>query len=380
MKKKKQWKRYAPTFLFCIFIAVMMVLFFALPKQSFSSNEKRVLEETPSFTLGSLADGSYGKSVENYLSDHFPGRNFFVGLNSYYNLYSGRNGSSDVYLGKDGYLINAPITWNEENLQKNLDHISTLAQQVSAPVAVSVVPSTGYIMEDKLPAVHKPYHDQEILQEISSSLDSNIQYIDLQQAFQEQASKQQLYYKTDHHWTSAGAYLGYQVLGQQLGFTPTERDLYQVEASGGFYGTTYSHSGYWLSAPDTVEMWHNPQLADISVRIEETGKDPVESDSMFFPSHLEEEDKYPVFLDGNHGYTKITNPGAPLGKLLLIKDSFGHCLAPFLAEQYQEIYMIDLRYYKNSLTELAEQEGTDQVLFLYGLDNMVNDTNFVWIK
>ena len=171
MKKKKQWKRYAPTFLFCIFIAVMMVLFFALPKQSFSSNEKRVLEETPSFTLGSLADGSYGKSVENYLSDHFPGRNFFVGLNSYYNLYSGRNGSSDVYLGKDGYLINAPITWNEENLQKNLDHISTLAQQVSAPVAVSVVPSTGYIMEDKLPAVHKPYHDQEILQEISSSLE-----------------------------------------------------------------------------------------------------------------------------------------------------------------------------------------------------------------
>ena len=58
MKKKKQWKRYAPTFLFCIFIAVMMVLFFALPKQSFSSNEKRVLEETPSFTLGSLEDGS----------------------------------------------------------------------------------------------------------------------------------------------------------------------------------------------------------------------------------------------------------------------------------------------------------------------------------
>ena len=116
------------------------------------------------------------------------------------------------------------------------------------------------------------------------------------------------------------------------------------------------------------------------MRIEETGKDPVESDSMFFPSHLEEEDKYPVFLDGNHGYTKITNPGAPLGKLLLIKDSFGHCLAPFLAEQYQEIYMIDLRYYKNSLTELAEQEGIDQVLFLYGLDNMVNDTNFVWIK
>ena len=52
----------------------------------------------------------------------------------------------------------------------------------------------------------------------------------------------------------------------------------------------------------------------------------------------------------------------------------------FLAEQYQEIYMIDLRYYKNSLTELAEQEGIDQVLFLYGLDNMVNDTNFVWIK
>ena len=72
MKKKEQLKHYAPTLLFCVFIAVMMVLFFVLPKQSFSPDEKRVLEENPKFTLDSLADGSYGKSVENYLSDHFP--------------------------------------------------------------------------------------------------------------------------------------------------------------------------------------------------------------------------------------------------------------------------------------------------------------------
>lgn len=380
MKRINQIKKYAPAIVFCAFVAVMTILFWVLPKQDFSPDEKRVLESPPSFTLKSLSDGSFGKSVENYLSDHFAGRKLFVGLNAYYNLYSGRNGAEDVYLGSDGYLINQPVVFDQDKLQKNVDRINSFVQNANVPTAMAVVPSTGYIMDQKLPAVHKPYHDGEMLDFLSSSLDSSIQYVDLSQPFLDHREQAELYYKTDHHWTSEGAYLGYQTLSSALGYTPESRDQYQIERHGGFYGTTYSHSGYWLTAPDTIEIWRNPALTGISVRIEETGKPALESSSLFFPLHLEEADKYPVFLDGNHGYTKITNPDASKGKLLLIKDSFGHCLAPFLTEQYQEIYMVDLRYYKTSLTQLIQKEKINQVLILYGLDNMVNDTNFVWLK
>lgn len=380
MKRITPLKKYAPAIVFCAFIAVMTMLFWALPKQDFSPDEKRVLESPPSFTLKSLSDGSFGKSVENYLSDHFAGRKLFVGLNAYYNLFSGRNGAGDIYLGNDSYLINQPVVFDQEKLQKNVDDINAFVRSANVPAVMAVVPSTGYVMEKSLPAVHKPYHDGEILDALSASLDTSVQFVDFRSPFLKQREQAQLYYKTDHHWTSEGAYLGYHTLGTALGYTPGEPAQYQIERYEGFYGTTYSHSGYWLTAPDAIEIWKNPSLTNLSVRIEETGKPAQESNSLFFPSHLEETDKYPVFLDGNHGYTKITNADAPKGKLLLIKDSFGHCLAPFLAEQYKEIYMVDLRYYKTALTRLIKEEEIDQILILYGLDNMVNDTNFMWLK
>ena len=107
---------------------------------------------------------------------------------------------------------------------------------------------------------------------------------------------------------------------------------------------------------------------------------PQVSHSLFFPSHLEEMDKYPVFLDGNHSLVTIQNPNAEGGNLLVIRDSYAHCFSTFLASDYQNIYLVDLRYYRDNLSQFVAEHPVDRVLYLYGVDNLVSDTNSAWLK
>ena len=212
--------------------------------------------------------------------------------------------------------------------------------------------------------------------------ESGADFVDLRSAFKNAyANGTQLYYKTDHHWTTAGAYTGYTEICKSLGITPADKSLFTVEKYNDFYGTTYSTSGFWLTQPDTIEIWNNKNNTEknISVEIIE-GDEKQDYHSMYFYNHLEEDDKYPVFIDGNHAMTRIKNKNANGGKILLVKDSFSHCLAPFLAENYSEVILVDMRYYKNSISELAQQEKPDNILVLYGIDNLATDTDIAWLS
>ena len=108
------------TVLFCGFIGAMAALTAFLPKQEVSVNEKRTLAKFPEFSVQKLFNGKWEKDFETYISDHFPARNFFASTDSYYMLYSGRNGSNGVYKGKDGYIINTPVKCDEEKLNANI--------------------------------------------------------------------------------------------------------------------------------------------------------------------------------------------------------------------------------------------------------------------
>lgn len=138
---------------------------------------------------------------------------------------------------------------------------------------------------------------------------------------------------------------------------------------------------FWFTQPDTIEIWNNKNNTEKNIRVEIIeGDEKQDYHSMYFYNHLEEDDKYPVFIDGNHAMTRIKNTNAAGGKIILVKDSFSHCLAPFLAENYSEVILVDMRYYKNSISELAQQEKPDNILVLYGIDNLATDTDIAWLS
>ena len=106
---RKKLRNFIIIFLFCLAIFSVPVLFFVQPKEDFSELEKRYLSELPDFTEQSLVSGEFTEKLGTYVADHFPGREFFVGINAYYDLFSGRQGTKDYFPASDGRLFSRPV-------------------------------------------------------------------------------------------------------------------------------------------------------------------------------------------------------------------------------------------------------------------------------
>ena len=375
---KKAYKA-LPAFIFVIFIFAMLILFLVLPKSKYSSSEKRYLSDMPKFSSSTLFSGEFGEKFETYLSDHTAFRNFYVGLNAYYNLALGNNGSCGIYNCKNNYLVNDPCEY--DRLSTNLDVIKEFAENTDIDTTVLIAPSTGYICSDILPKNHLTYNDDKLFELINKKL-SSTHFADIRNAFKsEYENGNQIYYKTDHHWTSYGAFVAYKELSDYLGYTANEKAIYDITSYDDFYGTTYSSSGFWLTPADKIEVWDNKSNDSYITTTITDGANTIEQDDMFFYDHLTEDDKYPVFIDGNHPLTVIKNTNADSDKnLLIIKDSFAHSLTPFLADHYSTITLVDMRYYKDKVSKLIEDNNYDQILFLYSIDNLSTDTDLVWLE
>lgn len=381
---KNKLIKFLPAAVFLVFTFAFCILFFVLPKKDFSEMEKRYLAGTPDFSVENLLSGELVKEIDGdseagksgYVSDHFPMRSFFVGFNSYYNLSLGNTANSDYYFAKDGFIITKP--YEISRLDTNIKVINNFSDKLS--VTLSIVPSAGNVLEDNLPLNHIEYKDTEVYDRLKTELKESVNYCDLEKTLKDfYKDGEAPYYKTDHHWTTPAAFAAYKELGNVLGYTPSEESDFKKTGYDGFYGTTYSSSGYFLAKPDTLLLWEqDDEGSNITVEIYE-GESVEKYDSMFFEEHLTEPDMYPVFLDGNHSLVKIKNPEAQ-GKLLVIKDSYAHALVPFLAENYSEIIMIDMRYFKESVSELCESEGIEDVLVLYSISNFCTDTGLSFLE
>lgn len=371
--------KYIISVIFVAFIGIFAVLFWVLPKSDFSPKEKRYLQGFPEISVQSLTDGTFETDFENYINDHMVLRDVFMGVNSYSNIAVLNNGSDGVYKCSDGYLINEPAT--DSRLDLNLSVTADFKDKTGIDTTVMIVPSTGYIMDDKLPLVHKNYNDDRYYNRIESFSQKNgLDFVDLRDTFKSHKKSTQLYYKTDHHWTTVGAYLAYQSLCEKWGIEVKETNGYIVEKTPDFYGTTYNTSGFWLNESDTIEVWKNRDNHS-TCEIMANGKTTAYK-SMFFPKQLEGADKYTVFLNGNNPVTTVKNPdNKGKEKLLVIKDSFSHCLAPFLSENFSQITLVDMRYYKKSVSEEIVKNGKfDKVLICMSMDNFLEDKDFAFLE
>ncbi len=358
------------------FLVGVVAAFALLPKEEVSTHEKRVLATFPELELKAIADGSFGSQLETYLSDHFPFRQFWVGVHSYTQLLTGGNGLSGIYRARDGRLIAAPDALNEEQAKRNISRFRAFAEQTGLPAAILPIPSAGYVMEDLLPENHQQYWDDRLF-EILAEHAGDMEIIDLRERFLASQERLELYYCTDHHLTSTGSFAVYEAVCEALGL---ESGAFAcTETVDGFYGTGYSRSGLWFTEPDQVELWTATTPGEYTVTVYEGTKKET-FDSLYFREHLDAADKYPVFLDGNHSLVTVENAACQNGRrLLLIKDSYAHCFATFAAESYEQICMVDLRYYRGDVKALAEEMGITEILYLYGVENLAASTDTGWL-
>ncbi|MGO5095867.1 DHHW family protein [Agathobaculum sp. LCP25S3_E8] len=354
--------------------------FWLLPHRSFSENEKRVLAQPPTVSAESIADGSVFQDVEKYLSDHFPGRDGWVGANAYLEQAEGRGAVRSIVSGSDGWLFSAPLSDDRQILQDNMQAITAFAQTQSVPVYLMAVPTSGAVVEDKLPALHLTYPDADMLEQARRIAGDSLSWLDVMGDFCGTEDPETLYYRTDHHWTTEGAYRAYRLLMREKRESSVMRDTFSVERVQDFYGTSYSKSGLWLTPPDEIELWTNPALRTITSVYDGNSREPVVQEGMLFREYLSEADKYPVFLSGNHARIHIETNADTEKRLLVVKDSYAHSLAPFLAEEYRTIDLIDLRYFKRqTISDWLQGHPVDEILFVYGLSSLAEDKNLQWL-
>ena len=371
---KQESRHVALIVLFFAFLGLFAILYFTLPARDFSENEKRVLAAFPEASPEAVFDGSFERGFEAWLTDHVPFRDALVGLHARYELLSGRNGLSGVILGSGDRLFAAPEALNPEDISRKCARVNAFAKGAGLPTSVLLIPESGYIQSDALPALHAEYKDAELRALVTENLDPEIDFIWPEAALRS-PSDGPLYYRTDHHLTSLGAREAWRLYAGSIGLECLDAEDYDIETVSGFYGSMYAKSALWSVSPDDVQIYHSRAHSAIKVSFDD--REP--SDSLFFPDHLRSMDKYPVFLDGNHGLTVIETD-QPGENLLMVRDSFGHCFATFAADGFARIVLVDLRYYRRPVSDLIESNDIDRVLFLYGADTFMSDTNFGWLK
>ena len=359
---------------FCLFIGGMLLLFLLLPKEDFSAREKRYLEEAPTLNAESVFSGDFGSSAESYAADHLPGRDFFVSLAARLDRLAGLQSQKEIVIGKSGRLYERAQRPNEKAVSVNMAVINAFAEKLKCKTDFMLVPSAGYVLSEDIKGHVDPYMDKALIENIYSHASENIRPFDVTGLFAACDNKPALYYETDHHWTSLGAYTAYLAYADQLSKNHPSVSDYDIESIDGFYCTTYSRACFRDHPAESLELWHSG--GDFTVS---GGED--EHAGLFYRERLADDDKYPVFLNGNRPLVTMTNhsPEAE-GSILVVRDSFANCFGCFLADSFKTVTLVDLRYYKKSISELALHGGYDNVLILYSLNNFLTDSNIIWLE
>lgn len=410
------------------FILCFSVWCLVAPKQTFSENENRALASWPVYSFAALKDGSYMSGIQTYLSDHFPLRDPFMTLKTKYEMLTGREEINDIYLAKDGYYIEAYKTPKQQKkiitqFQKLQDAITTGAKE---NVRVMLVPTAISTYNAKLPNCAPDrgvLRQVDTMNEIYAAL-PNMQKVDVWSALQAAAVQEEtdrtqalgdadgaqpvaeagdtdrtqasgdadgaqpvanagdavcdtyaadgLYYHTDHHWTTHGAYVGYQAYCGAAGIDPIpEADFQKSCVTTDFHGTIFSKLHDSTVPGDAITLYEYP-ANQLTVSYPDTGE---VTDTLYNRDYLAQKDKYSMFLNNLHPLVEITNETADSDRqLVLIKDSYANSMVPFLVNHYQKIYVFDTRYYRFGPSSFINEhpEVTD-VLLLYNMNTIDTD-------
>lgn len=374
MKKNKGYVGILST-IFLLFIGVMFISIMGIKEKEFSEEENRNLNTKPKLSIKELIDGSYSKDYEGYISDQFPGRKLFVQLKSKVNLLMGKAENNGVYLGKDNQLMEDFEEEPQETTDEKINVVNNFVNNYeNINTSFMMIPTSVEILKDKLPAYAPVDSQLKYMEYIQEKLNPEIKFISPYEAFQNNKDEY-LYYKTDHHWTSKGAYIAYLEYCNALNLEPQKEEEFNVElVANDFYGSLSSKIGEKRGKPDDVFVYIPKENGEVIVNYV---TEQIKSSSLYSSKALDKKDKYEVFTGGNHSQINIKTLGDINKKLLIIKDSYANSFIPFLTSHYGEIDVVDLRYYTDNIDTLIKEKGITDILFLYNVNTFNSDSSIL---
>ncbi len=363
--------------IFMMVWVIIVIINFVWAKPVFSEEENRMLATIPRFSFESFVNGNYLNGVNDYINDHFAFRNFYLKLNSWWEVQiMGKKENNGVYIGEDGYLFEK-VNFNEneqKNVNKNIHTISDFSakmEKINVPTYFMLIPNSIYINSDKLPNNVETLDQEKIINEVYNKTENTIN-INVTQSLKIENENKQLYFKTDHHINSDGAYVVYTEFCKTSNLPIINLNEFEkVILSDDFLGTFDSKAQLLNQESDTLFVYENT----INTNIKEAIYDKEVTNSIFNEDYLRGKDKYSYFLNGNNSRAIIKTNNTNDKKLLVIKDSYAHIISQFLCQSYSEVHFLDPRYTNFNYEEYVKKNGITDVLFLYNVSTFMQDTN-----
>ena len=403
----KKILQYPIAVLFALFISVFFLVDVFNSDRAFSEFENTSLAQKPAFSWSSFVDGSFGSKYVKYINEQFLGRDNWISMKAVADMGLGRIESHGVTYGDDHYLMEKLEIVEDQNYPANagtnivkqtaLDRsngmVSSFLQMYDQPITFSLVPNSYAILEDEVPTGFPGADQQAYTQQIYQTLreaDDQLEIVDFSDALS-QHKDEYIYYRTDHHWTTLGAYYAYVAYCEQKGLTPVSLEELKENKVEDFYGTFYSKAKRPSQPADTITWYdvdvdefafvanlqQDKQLAQLGEVVQEDGLELLRVDGMMDQRKFEVRDKYAAFMWGNSGYVKIksshnlNHQEGKTSRLLLFKDSYANSMIPYLTYNYDEIIVVDLRYMAKSTKELMQEEF-DDIFVMYNFSTYVS--------
>lgn len=355
-----------------ILILTFSIWFLINDKKVFSENEFRYLQKLPEFSLNNLTSGKYIEELESYFTDHFPLREDFVSLKTKIYEITGQILINDVYIAKNNFLINKfnkPI--NSDKIIEIINKFKENNQELN--ISIILTPTATSIYENLLPKNNINYSEKDAINYYYKLL--NIKTIDIYDTLIKEKNNYQLFYKTDHHWTSFGAYFAYQEFAKINNikyYNLNELEIKMVNDK--FLGTLYSKVFTTNQEKDKIYKINTNNSFTVKYLDKTTN-------TLYEDKYLKEKDKYSYFLNTNQPIIEIINNNIESNEeLLIIKDSFANSFIPLLANHYKKIHVIDPRYYNLAISDYIKENNINNVLLLYNINNIDTDTGILKLR
>lgn len=372
----KALKKRPVLILFFGFLFGFMILDGLWPKREFSELENKKLAQFPVFSIESLIRNEWTAKYGDYVKEQIAFRDVWIDLQSRCEtlLFLKSEVGGQLLGGQDMLFtkVFALKSGEERQLPRNISAVAQFAARHPGQVTFLLAPSASLIYPENLP-FHAPMLNEGALLDDIFAQTRDARILDLRGLFTEHKGEY-LYYRTDHHWTSGGAYLAYTAFCEQEGLVPFDTAAHSAVHVPLFYGTSYSSARYWNTLPDVLTYYDLPNRQTIwNVTAGPDELTMLSEDDMYDQDALATRDKYAAFLHGNPGYSTIEGDGE--GSILVIKDSYANCFVPYLTANYAKIGVLDLRNYTYSVDGLMQAEGYDKVLILYNFQSFKSDGN-----
>lgn len=376
MKKDRQRKVQEKLvgIIFILTLFLFLIINVIVPDREKSVPENRMLATKPKFRLSSLISGDYDEKFEAYMDDQFVGRDMWRKLKVAVDRIGGSRLENGVYIGTNGQLLEQIEVADENHLAANIKAIKSFSEsQSKIPVRMMLVPDAANVLNHSLPALAKPEDQTQMFSMVRKDLGDSVEWIDVSTELNKHKTEK-IYYKTDHHWTTLGAFYAFQAAAPSLGIEGDLSGKYVSYAvSDSFNGMLASKSGVNFGEKEQIDIYvPTEEDTDLIVDYVDEGK---RSTSLYDSSKLKEKDQYTVFLGGNSSLLDIRTVSTSTKRLLLVKDSFANSFIPFLTPYYREIVVVDPRYYSGTINDLMDSYRISEVLFLYSGNTFFKDNN-----